>query len=151
MPLGVILIRLPNLYTHTNPSPNQRIPPNRDTSTNANLANARPNPRSRKNISQTPKIRVRYQNIMGGNNFSVLKNISTCTPIFAVSLVIKDTLEKNLEIYKRTKIVDIKMQFFVKPPNEHVESPTNNSDNFIAGDDYVEGKYLMEECLAKSL
>ncbi|KAG9299870.1 hypothetical protein G9A89_002877 [Geosiphon pyriformis] len=43
-----------------------------------------------------------------------------------------EALYMNL-LVKEQKIVDIKMQFFVTPPNEHVESPTNtNSDNLLA-------------------
>ncbi|KAG9291361.1 hypothetical protein G9A89_003465 [Geosiphon pyriformis] len=37
--------------------------------------------------------------VLHGDNFSVLKGMSTHSPIFAISLVIKDALEKNQELW----------------------------------------------------
>ncbi|KAG9293367.1 hypothetical protein G9A89_007613, partial [Geosiphon pyriformis] len=38
-------------------------------------------------------------NVLCGDNFSVLKNISTQSPIFAIGLVIEDALEKNRKLW----------------------------------------------------
>ncbi|KAG9298157.1 hypothetical protein G9A89_000034 [Geosiphon pyriformis] len=46
-------------------------------------------------------------NVLSGNNFSVLKGITTQSPIFVVGLVIEDALEKNQELW--LSLVRIKM------------------------------------------
>ncbi|KAG9305929.1 hypothetical protein G9A89_016582 [Geosiphon pyriformis] len=38
-------------------------------------------------------------NVLCGDNFSVLKDTTTQSPIFAIGLVVKDTLEKNCELW----------------------------------------------------
>ncbi|KAG9286350.1 hypothetical protein G9A89_014516 [Geosiphon pyriformis] len=50
--------------------------------------------------------------VLYGDNFSVLKNTSTQSPVFAVETVVEDALKKNRELWLRIKMYDKFIEFF---------------------------------------
>ncbi|KAG9298409.1 hypothetical protein G9A89_000408 [Geosiphon pyriformis] len=85
-------------------------------------------------------------NVLTGDNFSVLKGITTQSPIFTIGSVVKDALEKNHELWLilvRIKMCEKFIQFFGRIHNSRVNKVITDfelTDGYQVHDSLDQGK-----------